>query len=78
MEPLLGNVSEISKYTTAAAKQRPANIRVIMFSAESDKQQLKSIRNGVYLLSVPRCYKQDNWSKELVTSLVSYEAVATR
>jgi hypothetical protein len=38
-----------------------------VFSARSAKQQLNSNRGNVFSVrSVPRCYKQDNWSNELV------------
>jgi hypothetical protein len=37
------------------------------FSERSAKQQLNSNRETMFSVrSVPRCYKQDNWSNELV------------
>jgi hypothetical protein len=38
-----------------------------VLSAQSAKQQLKINRGTVFSLRwLPRCYKQDNWSNELV------------
>jgi hypothetical protein len=50
VDPLPGGDREIDDCTAAVSKQRPADNRWIVFSARS----------------VPRCYKQDNWSNELV------------
>jgi hypothetical protein len=38
----------------------------MVFSARSAKQQLNNNRGSVYVRSLPRCYKQDNWSNDLV------------
>jgi hypothetical protein len=41
--------------------------RGMVFSGRSAKQHLNSNRGTSFsVLSVPRCYKQDNWSNELV------------
>jgi hypothetical protein len=43
------------------------NNRGMAFSERSAKKQLKSNRGTMLsVLSVPRCYKQDNWTNELV------------
>jgi hypothetical protein len=65
---LLGGDLEIGDYTAAVARQSPENNnRRMIFSARSAKQQLNNKRGTVFtVLSVARCYKQDNCSTELV------------
>jgi hypothetical protein len=65
-DPLLDSVCEIGDCTATVTKQRPANNRRMAFSERSAKQQMYSNRGTMLsVLSVPRCYKQDNWSNEL-------------
>jgi hypothetical protein len=64
---LLGGDRDIGGCTTAVARQRPADKTGMVFSAWSSKKQLNGNRGRVFsVLSVPRCYKQDTWSNELV------------
>jgi hypothetical protein len=69
VDPLLGNNREVGDGNVVVARQRPANnnSKRMVFSEQGPKQQLKSNRGRVFSLRfVPRCYKQDNWSNELV------------
>jgi hypothetical protein len=50
VEPLLGKDGEIGDHTVAVARQRPLNSRGMVFSVRY----------------VPKCYKHDSWSNELV------------
>jgi hypothetical protein len=53
---------------TPVARQRPVNNnKRLVLSARSAKQQLNSNKGTVFSVRcMPRCYKQDNWSNELV------------
>jgi hypothetical protein len=62
VDPLLGGDREIGNTTEAVARQRHANNRTTVCSARS----------------VPRYYKQDNWSDELVVGQSpAYKNVST-
>jgi hypothetical protein len=67
-DPLLSNDHEIGDHTAATARQQPINNnRGMLFSVWSTKQQSNSNRGTVLSVwSVPRCYKLDSWSNELV------------
>jgi hypothetical protein len=59
-DPSLGHDLEIGDCTSAVARHRLANNRVIVFSARFAKQQFNSNRGTVFSTRlVPRCYKQD-------------------
>jgi hypothetical protein len=61
VDPLLGGDRDIGDCTAAVVRQRPANNKGMVFSAQSTKQQLN--RNIGTVFSVwcfSRCYKQDN------------------
>jgi hypothetical protein len=66
---LLGGHREIGDGTAAIARQRPANNnRGMVFAARSSKQQWNSNRGTVFpVLSVRRCYEQDNWSRMFIS-----------
>jgi hypothetical protein len=61
VDPLLGNDSEISKSTKPLLSNRFGNKHVCTATiGNSNIGKVFSVR------SVPRCYKQDSWSNELV------------
>jgi hypothetical protein len=67
LDSLLGADHEIGDCTAAVARQRPANNRGMVFSVRSAEQQLNSSKGALSSVrSVPKCFKQDSYSNELV------------
>jgi hypothetical protein len=58
VDPLLGNVCEVSSYTTAAARQWLSSDHVGIPTDVNAPTELQQ-RNGFSTWFVPRCYKQD-------------------